>query len=112
LPYSTSGVWLAFYNDSYRRLWDLDRAFLDSNPDRFKDVLDRLRAARKVPEQPDFRPGRPSCMRPIARSSRTRIPGTCPTAAPSASSPRQTQKAASTYLFDDVTESLRPRAAL
>src|SRR6202023_1873543 len=24
---------LAFYNDSYRRLWDLDRAFLDSNPD-------------------------------------------------------------------------------
>src|ERR1700676_228060 len=24
---------LAFYNDSYRRLWDLDRAFLDSHPD-------------------------------------------------------------------------------
>src|SRR5882762_7270265 len=45
---------LAFYNDSYRRLWDLDRAFLDSNPDD-SSVLDRLRAARKVPEQPDFR---------------------------------------------------------
>jgi PAS domain-containing protein len=24
---------LAFYNDSYRRLWDLDPAFLDGNPD-------------------------------------------------------------------------------
>ena len=45
---------LAFYNDSYRRLWDLDRAFLDGNPDD-SSVLDRLRAARKLPEQPDFR---------------------------------------------------------
>src|ERR1700756_2303888 len=44
---------LAFYNDSYRRLWDLDRAFLDSNPDD-SSVLDRLRAARKPPRQPDF----------------------------------------------------------
>ena len=45
---------LAFYNDSYRRLWDLDRTFLDNNPDD-SSVLDRLRAARKLPEQPDFR---------------------------------------------------------
>src|SRR6202035_6201338 len=45
---------LAFYTDSYRRLWDLDRVFLDNNPDD-SSVLDRLRAARKLPEQPDFR---------------------------------------------------------
>ena len=45
---------LAFYNNSYRRLWDLDRTFLDANPDN-SSVLDRLRAARKLPEQPDFR---------------------------------------------------------
>ncbi|MEM5433605.1 PAS-domain containing protein, partial [Cupriavidus oxalaticus] len=45
---------LAFYNDSYRRLWDLDRTFLDANPDD-SSVLDQLRAARKLPEQPDFR---------------------------------------------------------
>jgi signal transduction histidine kinase len=45
---------LAFYNESYRRLWGLDQAFLDSNPDD-SSVLDRLRAARKLPEQPDFR---------------------------------------------------------
>ena len=45
---------LAFYNESYRRLWGLDQAFLDSNPDD-SSVLDRLRAARKLPEQPDYR---------------------------------------------------------
>src|SRR5947208_6730793 len=45
---------LAFYNESYRRLWGLDQAFLDSNPDD-SSVLDRLRAARKLPEQPAFR---------------------------------------------------------
>src|SRR3954462_4521689 len=45
---------LAFYNESYRRLWGLDQAFLDSNPDD-SSVLDRLRATRKLPEQPDFR---------------------------------------------------------
>src|SRR6201995_4148059 len=45
---------LAFYNDSYRRLWDLDQAFLDNNPDD-SSVLDRLRASRKLPEQADFR---------------------------------------------------------
>src|ERR1700743_1084702 len=39
---------LAFYNDSYRRLWDLDPAFLDNNPDD-SSVLDRLRASRKLP---------------------------------------------------------------
>ena len=45
---------LTFYNESYRRLWGLDQAFLDANPDD-SSVLDRLRASRKLPEQPDFR---------------------------------------------------------
>lgn len=45
---------LTFYNDSYRRLWDLDRAFLDSGP-HDSDVLDKLRLVRKIAEQPDFR---------------------------------------------------------
>jgi signal transduction histidine kinase len=45
---------LTFYNESYRRLWDLDQAFLDGHPDD-SSVLDRLRANRKLPEQPDFR---------------------------------------------------------
>jgi signal transduction histidine kinase len=45
---------LASYNAAYRSLFDLDAAFLDSHPDE-NAVLDRLRAARKIPEQADFR---------------------------------------------------------
>ncbi len=45
---------LRSYNAAYRSLFDLDAAFLDSGPDE-SAVLDRLRAARKIPEQADFR---------------------------------------------------------
>src|SRR5262249_11508982 len=38
---------LAFYNEAYRSLWDLDVAFLDQGPTD-SAVLDRLRAARKL----------------------------------------------------------------
>lgn len=44
---------LAFYNDAYRQLWDLDPAFLDSQPND-SDVLNRLRTTRKLPEDEDF----------------------------------------------------------
>jgi len=42
------------YNAAYRALFDLDTPFLESAPDE-GTVLERLRAARKLPEQPDFR---------------------------------------------------------
>jgi signal transduction histidine kinase len=45
---------LTFYNAAFRSLWDLDAAFLDHTPSD-SEVLDRLRAARKLPEEPDFR---------------------------------------------------------
>jgi signal transduction histidine kinase len=45
---------LVFYNAAYRALWDLDAAFLDQSPSD-SEVLDRLRAARKLPEETDFR---------------------------------------------------------
>lgn len=41
-------------NAAYRALFGLDDAFLESRPDE-NAVLDRLRAARKLPEQADFR---------------------------------------------------------
>jgi signal transduction histidine kinase len=43
-----------FYNAAYRSLWDLDAGFLDQSPTD-SVVLDRLRAARKLPEERDFR---------------------------------------------------------
>jgi signal transduction histidine kinase len=45
---------LRFYNSAYRVLWDLDAAYLEHGPTD-SAVLDRLRAARKLPEQQDFR---------------------------------------------------------
>ena len=45
---------LTFYNASYRAFWGLEAGFLDHNPTD-SAVLDQLRAARKLPEQADFR---------------------------------------------------------
>ncbi|MTI44567.1 PAS domain-containing sensor histidine kinase [Roseibium hamelinense] len=45
---------LEFYNAAFRQLWDLDPAFLEGSPDD-GSVLDALRAARKLPEQADYR---------------------------------------------------------
>jgi signal transduction histidine kinase len=45
---------LTFCNSAYRALWDLDAGFLDQTPTD-SAVLDQLRAARKLPEEQDFR---------------------------------------------------------
>jgi signal transduction histidine kinase len=45
---------LTFYNTAYAQLWELDQAFLGQNPTD-SAVLDRLRVARRLPEQHDFR---------------------------------------------------------
>src|SRR5579863_5780228 len=45
---------LSFYNAAYRALWDLDASYLDDAPSD-SAVLERLRSARKLPEEQDFR---------------------------------------------------------
>ncbi|MBY0250892.1 MAG: PAS-domain containing protein, partial [Methylobacterium organophilum] len=45
---------LIFHNAAYRQLWDLDQAFLDSRPSD-GEILDHLRAERKLEEHADFR---------------------------------------------------------
>jgi len=45
---------LQFFNAAFRGLFGLDPAFLDSSPDD-GTVLDKMRAARKLPEQADWR---------------------------------------------------------
>ncbi len=53
---------LRSYNAAYRALFDLDAAFLESAPDE-TTVLERLRAARKLPEQADFRDWRENLLK-------------------------------------------------
>ena len=96
---------LAFYNDSYRRLWDLDRAFLDSNPDD-SSVLDRLRAARKLPEQPDFRAWKARLHEAYRAVEAEKDTWYLPDGRALSVVTTPNPEGGVTYLFDDVTESL------
>lgn len=96
---------LAFYNDSYRRLWDLDRAFLDSNPDD-SSVLDRLRATRKLPEQPDFRAWKAKLHEAYRAVEPAKDIWFLPDGRAVSVVTTPNPEGGVTYLFDDVTESL------
>jgi len=45
---------LIFFNEAYRDMWRLDADWLDEGRD-FSEILERLRADRRLPEVPDFR---------------------------------------------------------
>jgi signal transduction histidine kinase len=96
---------LAFHNDSYRRLWDLDRAFLDNNPDD-SSVLDRLRAARKLPEQPDFRAWKAKLHEAYRAVETEKDTWYLPDGRALSVVTTPNPEGGVTYLFDDVTESL------
>ena len=96
---------LAFYNDSYRRLWDLDRAFLDGNPDD-SSVLDRLRAARKLQEQPDFRAWKAKLHEAYRAVEPDKDRWYLPDGRAISVVTTPNPEGGVTYLFDDVTESL------
>jgi signal transduction histidine kinase len=96
---------LAFYNDSYRRLWDLDRTFLDNNPDD-SSVLDRLRATRKLPEQPDFRAWKAKLHEAYRAIETEKDTWYLPDGRALSVVTTPNPEGGVTYLFDDVTESL------
>ena len=95
---------LSFYNDSYRRLWDLDRAFLDGNPDD-SSVLDRLRAARKIPEQPDFRAWKAKLHEAYRAVDPAQDTWYLPDGRTVSVVTTPNPEGGVTYLFDDATES-------
>ncbi|QUS37705.1 PAS domain-containing sensor histidine kinase [Tardiphaga alba] len=96
---------LAFYNDAYRRLWDLDRAFLDSNPDD-SSVLDRLRAARKLPEQPNFRAWKTKLHEAYHANEAHKDVWYLPDGRALSIVTTPNPEGGVTYLYDDVTERL------
>ncbi|WP_316177851.1 MULTISPECIES: sensor histidine kinase [unclassified Bradyrhizobium] len=95
---------LAFYNDSYRRLWGLDPAFLDSQPDD-SSVLDRLRAARKLPEQADFRAWKAKLHEAYRAVEAAKDTWFLPDGRALSVVTTPNPEGGVTYLFDDVTES-------
>jgi signal transduction histidine kinase len=96
---------LAFYNSAYRTLWEIDAAFLDRHP-ADSAVIDRLRAARRLPEQQDFRAWKAQ----LHRAYRAREPAIYEWHLPDQRTLRvvttPNPDGGVTYLFDDVTERL------
>ena len=94
---------LVFHNAAYRQLWALPQNFLDQGPTD-PEILDRLRAERRLPEQADFRTWKAGLMAAY-QSQETRehvwyVPGGRTFRVVSNPSPH----GGVTYLYDDVTE--------
>ncbi|MBN8965048.1 MAG: PAS-domain containing protein, partial [Rhizobiales bacterium] len=87
---------LAFYNAAYRSLWELEPSFLDQNPTDTA-VLDQLRAARRLPEEKDFREWKAQL------HAAYRLPDGRTLRVVTTPNPQ----GGITYLFDDVTERLQ-----
>src|SRR5262249_4088897 len=96
---------LTFYNAAYRALWGFAAEFLDQEPTD-SAVLDRLRAARKLPEQADFRSWKAelhTAYRALeSREHQWHLPDGRTLRVVTTPSP----EGGVTYLFDDVTERL------
>ena len=97
---------LTFYNDSYRRLWGLEPAFLDSNPDD-SSILDKLRVTRKIAEQPDFRAWKNKLFEAYRALEPTKDSWYLPDGRALSVVTTPNPEGGVTYLFDDVTESLK-----
>ena len=96
---------LTFYNAAYRALWDLDAAFLDQAPTD-SAVIEALRAARKLPEEQDFRQWKAQlheAYRAVETKDHTwHLPGGRTLRVVTTPNP----DGGVTYLFNDVTERL------
>jgi signal transduction histidine kinase len=96
---------LSFYNAAYRALWGFDAGFLDQNPSD-SALLDQLRAARKLPEERDFRQWK-TALHEAYRATETKeylwhLPDGRTLRVVTTPNPQ----GGVTYLFDDVTERL------
>jgi signal transduction histidine kinase len=100
-----AGHRLIFYNAAYRALWDLDAGLLDQGPTD-SAVIEILRAARKLPEEQDFRQWKAQlheAYRAIEAKEHTwHLPGGRTLRVVTTPNP----DGGVTYLFHDVTERL------
>lgn len=96
---------LTFYNDAFRRLWDLDAAWLDTRPDD-SALLDRLRAARRLPEEQDFRQWKAKLHEAYRAVDTAEATWHLPDGRTLRVITTPNPEGGVTYLYDDVTERL------
>ena len=96
---------LTFHNAAYRALWGLTSDFLDQLPSD-SAVLDQLRAARKLPEQADFRSWKNQLHESYRAVEATEHLWHLPDGRTLRVITTPNPDGGITYLFDDVTEAL------
>jgi signal transduction histidine kinase len=96
---------LSFYNAAYRSLWDFEDGFLDQNPSD-SEVLDRLRAGRKLPEEADFRVWKAALHEAYRATDASEQLWYLPDSRTLRVVTTPNPQAGVTYLFEDVTERL------
>jgi signal transduction histidine kinase len=97
---------LVFHNTAYQALWSLDAAFLDQKP-LDDEILDRLRAARRLPEQADFRAWRTSLYAAYQSMETSEQLWYLPDNRTVHVVTHPNGQGGITYLFDDITERAR-----
>jgi signal transduction histidine kinase len=94
---------LVFHNSAYRQLWGIEQPFLETRPSD-SEILDRLRASRKLPEQADYRGWKTNVLAAYrstgAQESWWHLPDGRTLRVVTSPSPQ----GGLTYLFDDVSE--------
>ena len=96
---------LGFYNAAYRTLWGLDAAFLNQRPTD-SAVLDQLRAARKLPDEQDFRQWKAALFEAYRAPETNEHTWHLPDGRTIRVVTTPNPEGGVTYLFDDVTERL------
>ncbi len=94
---------LVFHNAAYRQLWALDQAWLDQKPTD-SEILDRLRAARLLPEQADFRAWKAGLLAAYQSLDTDEQVWFLPDGRTLRAVISPNPQGGLTYLFDDVTE--------
>ncbi len=94
---------LIFHNAAYRSLWSLDHAFVDQKPTD-SEILDRLRAAKLLPEQADFRSWKKSFLAAYQSIETSEQVWYLPDGRTLRIVVNPNPQGGVTYLFDDVTE--------
>jgi signal transduction histidine kinase len=97
------GKQLVFNNAAYRQLWALDQAWLDQKPTD-SEILDRLRAARLLPEQADFRAWKSGLLAAYQSLDTDEQVWFLPDGRTLRAFISPNPQGGVTYLFDDVTE--------
>ncbi|MCJ2036748.1 sensor histidine kinase [Methylobacterium sp. J-068] len=97
---------LIFHNAAYRQLWDLDQAFLDGRP-LDGEILDRLRAARKLPEQADFKSWKADVLGAYRAVEASEAWWYLPDGRSLRVVADPNPQGGLTYLFDDVSENMK-----